>query len=991
MASPNSIVPPTQTTAQFTKLNETNYLTWLRQIKPYLHGQKLWGYVSGSIPEPKATITVDATDTSPATELPNPAHDEWFTIDQQIVSLLTTSLTDNVSQLTIGFDTSKVIWDCLSRHFSQQSTASAASLKLQLLELQKGSKTVDEYIRHAKSIADALSSIGKPVPEEDLVLSTLHGLGSDYLMLRTTLTQGASLPSFSDLRARILAFDAQRTDSVSSSSVVTALLTQGRDQRDSDRRDFDHKDIDRHTHNRRNQRGRSRGRFYGRGGNYTNPRTPYAAPMIPSQSIMTPTVRARTRLQHGIVQQRLRTDGTVPYPIPRALISIVNSMEPTCFTQATKDPQWRTAMTEEINALLKNQTWVLVPASPMQHVVGSKWIYRIKRKSDGSVERYKARLVAKGFHQQYGIDYGETYSPVIRPTTIRTVLCLAVSRNWPLRQLDVKNAFLHGHLQEDVYMTQPPGFIDPSRPSHVASQVDGLHINQLKYAHDLLDKYGLLHSQPVRTPVAPKAQLNSTYGDLLDNPTLFREIVGSLQYLTITRPDIAYAVNFISQFMSQPRTPHLVAAKRILRYIKGTIDHGLSFTPQRQPVTLAAYSDADWAGCSESRRSQTGYLLYFGSNLVSWCSKKQPTVARSSAESEYRALAHACAETTWIALLLSELGANIQYPILLYCDNLSATYMASNPVFHARTKHIELDYHFVREKVAMGSHLVRYSSAEDRSGQFPVDHINDHQTRLVAESSSKQVTFSDHVSNSEMDNLGANAHQDGIEASTNWNMGNTPYLAPVLEEPSSSFSEDYDPLPAIEGLQISGDAFPGHELQACGYQINGTTSCNFEWVRHWEDGSVNYIEGAKQPNYLVTADDVDACLAIEVQPLDDRKRKGELVKVFANDHRKITCDTEMHSNIEKALTTGHASYKVSLSKGFLDIWEPAILTIKKEGYNIKSSMPGGLVVNIKFSAAMIVVIPYGHVAEFSIICTDRDDHHLRVVGDPADVSWYEKY
>ncbi|CAM8975032.1 unnamed protein product [Rhodiola kirilowii] len=106
-------------------------------------------------------------------------------------------------------------------------------------------------------------------------------------------------------------------------------------------------------------------------------------------------------------------------------------------------------MTEEINALLKNQTWVLVPPSPTQHVVGSKWIFRIKRHSDGSVERYKARLVAKGFHQQYGIDYGETYSPVIRPATIRTVLCLAVSRNWPLRQLDVKNAFLHSYLQED--------------------------------------------------------------------------------------------------------------------------------------------------------------------------------------------------------------------------------------------------------------------------------------------------------------------------------------------------------------------------------------------------------------------------------------------------------------------------------------------------------------------------------------------------------------
>ncbi|CAM8918414.1 unnamed protein product [Rhodiola kirilowii] len=265
----------------------------------------------------------------------------------------------------------------------------------------------------------------------------------------------------------------------------------------------------------------------------------------------------------------------------------------------------------------------------------------------------------------------------------------------------------------------------------VASQTDGLHINQLKYAHDLLDKYGLLHSHPVRTPMTPKAQLNSTDGALLDNPTLFREIVGSLQYLTITRPDIAYAVNFISQFMSQPRIPHLVAAKRILRYIKGTIDHGLSFTPQRQPATLSAYSDADWAGCPESRRSQSGYLLYIGSNLVSWCSKKQPTVARSSAESEYRALAHACAETTWIALLLSELGANIQYPILLYCDNLSATYMASNPVFHARTKHIELDYHFVREKVALGSHLVRFVPSVDQPADLLTKALHHHRHQVL--------------------------------------------------------------------------------------------------------------------------------------------------------------------------------------------------------------------------------------------------------------------
>ncbi|KAL9659823.1 hypothetical protein QQ045_024632 [Rhodiola kirilowii] len=239
--------------------------------------------------EHKSTITVAATDTSQATEIPNPAYDEWFTIDQQIVSLLTTSLTDSVSQLTIGFDTSKAIWDCLSCHFSQQSTASAASLKPQLLELQKGSKTVDEYIRHAKSIADALASIGKPVPEEDLVLSTLHGLGSDYLMLRTALTQSSSLPNFSDLRARILAFDAQRSDPVSSSPVVTALLTQGREHRDSNRSDSDHREHDRQSYNRRNSRGRFRGRFNGRGGHNYHSRTPFSGQQLtPHHSSFSP-------------------------------------------------------------------------------------------------------------------------------------------------------------------------------------------------------------------------------------------------------------------------------------------------------------------------------------------------------------------------------------------------------------------------------------------------------------------------------------------------------------------------------------------------------------------------------------------------------------------------------------------------------------------------------------------------------------------------------
>lgn len=296
--------------------------------------------------------------------------------------------------------------------------------------------------------------------------------------------------------------------------------------------------------------------------------------------------------------------------------------------------------------------------------------------------------------------------------------------------------------------------------------------------------------------------------------------------------------------------------------------------------------------------------------------------------------------------------------------------------------------------------LVRYSplasrnsSAHDASTHMVATQGDTNPAHYGEEMTNKQVTFRDPVSNSEVDDPDGDGTHSERETSANWSSGNTtytttvddpsssysPYLPPVLEEPSSSFSEaaDEDPLPAIEGLQISGEAFPGRELQACGYSINGTTSCNFEWIRHLEDGSFNYIEGAKQPIYLVTADDVDTLLAIEVQPLDNRKRKGEPVKVFANDSKKITCDPEMQSHIEKAFYSAHASYRVSLSTGYLDIWEPATLAIKKEGYSIKCSGPNGVVITEKFSSSTTVMIPYGHTSEFIIIGSSGAEHLLK--------------
>ncbi|KAM0875863.1 hypothetical protein ACQ4PT_036523 [Festuca glaucescens] len=190
----------------------------------------------------------------------------------------------------------------------------------------------------------------------------------------------------------------------------------------------------------------------------------------------------------------------------------------------------------------------------------------------------------------------------------------------------------------------------------------------------------------------------------------------------------------------------------------------------------------------------------------------------------------------------------------------------------------------------------------------------------------------------------------------------------IIAEVSNISAED-DPMPAIDELRITGEAFPGRELQASGYSINGTTRCNFEWVRHLEDGSVNCIEGARQPTYLVTADDVDSLLAIEVQPLDDRKRKGKIVKVYANGQRKITCNPEMKELIKKILSIGHVSYKVLLAVKFTDMWKPAVLAVTREGYSIKCNQKHG------------ISIPYARPTEFSIQSADGAEYNLKPAGN----------
>ena len=244
---------------------------------------------------------------------------------------------------------------------------------------------------------------------------------------------------------------------------------------------------------------------------------------------------------------------------------------------------------------------------------------------------------------------------------------------------------------------------------------DELHLSQEKYATDLVARAGLQGCKPAPTPLSSSEKLSLTEGNLLnqEDSTRYRSMVGALQYLTLTRPDISFAVNKVCQFLHAPTTVHLTAAKRILRYVKNTFNVGLTFT--KSPSTLvSAFSDSDWAGCLDDRRSTGGFAVFLGPNLISWCAKKQDTVSRSSTEGEYKALANATAEIIWVQSLPKELGIHSKQVPCLWCNNLGATYLSANPIFHARTKHIEIDFHFVRERVAEKKLDIRFIRSQDQ-------------------------------------------------------------------------------------------------------------------------------------------------------------------------------------------------------------------------------------------------------------------------------------
>ncbi|GKD83697.1 ribonuclease H-like domain-containing protein [Tanacetum coccineum] len=410
---------------------------------------------------------------------------------------------------------------------------------------------------------------------------------------------------------------------------------------------------------------------------------------------------------------------------------------PTSYVDAFNDPNWQNAMKDEYNALIKINTWTLVPRPAEANIVCCMCLFHHKYLAAMTLSRYKARLVANGSTQLSGANVDETFSPVVKPGTIRTFLSLAISRYRHVHQLDVKNVFLHGDLSETIYMHQPPGFSNSAHPDYVCLLQRSLYslkqaprawfqrfatyITRVEFSHSRCDSslfiyqhgtdtaYLLLYVDDIFLIALFEILLQQIIASLhqeffMTDMSSFNYFLGisvtrdssrmflsqrSLQYLTFTRPKISYVEQQVCLYMHDPRERHFSALKRILRYVRGTLGYGLQLFSS-STTSLVAYSDADWAGCPTTRRSTSDYCVFIGNNLLSLSSERQPTLSHSSAEAEYRGVANAVAETCWLRNLLRELHTPLSPATLVYCDNVSVVYLSSNPVQPQRTKQIEI-------------------------------------------------------------------------------------------------------------------------------------------------------------------------------------------------------------------------------------------------------------------------------------------------------------
>lgn len=535
------------------------------------------------------------------------------------------------------------------------------------------------------------------------------------------------------------------------------------------------------------------------------------------------------------VEPRLRSTRNLEKPKPKYTYYALHVHDPVSVAEAMNDmdaKSWKSAMKEEMASLAQNETWELAKLPAGKKAIKSKWIFKRKRDSQGKVLKFKARLVAKGFSQVEGIDYNETYSPVVRYASIRYLFALAAKLDLDIRQMDAVTAFLNGKLNEIIYMEQPEGFHDGTNrycKLHksiyglkqsskvwndtlndvlikfglirsttdqciyfsickenvliVAIYVDDLllfsnskaheeklvkelskhfkmkdlgevssvlgmrvirdrkarkiSIDQKQYIREILIRFGMEDCNGVSNPMDPNQKLSSSMGPRNDKEkdemktTPYRQLVGSLLFAAqISRPDISYAVNVLSRFNNDPGQPHWAAAKRVLRYLKATINHRITYGGSLRD--LQGFCDADWGSDPDDRRSTSGYVFTMQGGAVSWSTRRQPTVALSSTEAEFMSLVSAIQESIWLKKLELEIYPSASRGMTIYCDNRGAIQLALNNNYSPRTKHIEIKEKFVREKLLDGSVGIQYLRTDEMPADILTKATNSHKLSLFS-------------------------------------------------------------------------------------------------------------------------------------------------------------------------------------------------------------------------------------------------------------------
>lgn len=489
---------------------------------------------------------------------------------------------------------------------------------------------------------------------------------------------------------------------------------------------------------------------------------------------------------------------------------------PTTYEEAVtnhKWNEWESAMKDEFDSLMKNDTWILEEIPEGKKPIKNRWVFAVKRDVNGNIIRYKARLVAKGYSQVKGIDYTETFSPVVKYTSIRLLIAIATNLDLKVTQLDAVTAFLNGSLDEEIYMYQPLHFEDGSnkfcklrkciyglkQASRVwnitldqvirkfglerstfdqciyfsiqdeyililaiyvddilifsnnedlekrlcdvlskhfemknlgqASSILGIRIlrneklktisiDQTHYVKEVLRRFNMTDCNIVSSPLDPGMKIskdmcprNDDERDKMKNIP-YRAAIGSLLFVAITtRPDIAFAVNLLSRYCEDPGIGHWAAVKRILRYLKGTVELKLTYGSSEE--NIVGYTDADWAADLDSRKSTSGYIFTLHGGAISWNAKRQPTVALSSTESEYMSAVSGIQEAIWLRGLYTEMFKTCNFVIPINVDNKGAIHILLNNAVSTRTKHIKIKVEFIKEAIHNGEVMIRYRPTTD--------------------------------------------------------------------------------------------------------------------------------------------------------------------------------------------------------------------------------------------------------------------------------------